>query len=65
MLSLVFRYEILGNQFWNMGLIEGEGRGETELKQSIRENQSLYIENLIVGIQTYNKINGYLQQPRG
>lgn len=56
MLSLVFRYEILGNQFRNMGLVN---IGETQRKPSIGEHQSLYVKDFVVALQNYNNINEY------
>lgn len=51
MLSLGFRYNVLGNQFKNLG--------KTELKVSIREQQTLYVKDFMAAIKAYDEINGY------
>lgn len=55
MLTLVLRYELLGNQFRNMGTMRKE---PNEAKVSMREKQKLYFNDLIVAIQTYERVNG-------
>lgn len=63
MLSLVFRYKILNNQFRTMGLMATEeDKCDTESKQSLREHQSLYVKDLLLAMKSYDNINGYTHQ---
>ncbi len=57
MLSVSLEYKILGSQLKNMGVpIRTDS---SHLKMSLAAQQKLFLEDLIVAIQTYDKINGY------
>ncbi len=58
MISISFEYKILGNQLRHMGT--SIRTGIPHLKVSLAAQQQLFNEDLIVAIQTYDKINGYL-----
>ncbi len=58
MLSISFKYKILGNQLIHMGTSFRTGR--LRLKVSLAAQQKNFYEDFITAIQTYDKINGYV-----
>ncbi len=57
MLSFSFEYQLLGNQIRHMGTIKADA---PQLKVSLAAQQKLFFKDFIAAIQTYDKINGYI-----
>lgn len=60
MQSVVLKYNILGKQFENVGVIKTDINGiETQLKVSLVEQQKCYLKDFITAIESYEQIDGY------
>lgn len=60
MLSYALKYDKLGKELSNMGVIRKEESDcEPQLKTSTKKQQQLYQKDLIMAIKSYEKINGY------